>query len=141
MTEPDKRIEIDGVEMGSERSFGIVFAVVFAVIGFWPLIVRTDAPHWWALAAAVVFFALAMARPIVLRPLNILWFRFGLLLGRIVTPVVMALVYVTTIIPTGLILRLKGTNLLGLTRDPQKASYWVERDRPGPGSDTMKRQF
>jgi hypothetical protein len=140
MSEPRKSVTIDGVEMGSERSFGFVFAAVFAIIGCWPLI-RSDAPHWWALAVAAVFLAVALVRPSVLRPLNILWFKFGLLLGRIVTPIVMALIYVTTIIPTGYILRLRGKNLLGVTPDRGKTSYWVVRDRPGPARDTMKRQF
>jgi hypothetical protein len=130
----------DDVEMGSERSFGFVFAAVFAIIGCWPLI-SSETPRWWALAIAVAFLPVALVRPGVLRPLNILWFKFGLLLSRIVTPVVMALVYVLTIIPTGLIMRLRRKNLLDLNPTPNKTSYWVVRERPGPGPDTMKRQF
>jgi hypothetical protein len=129
----------DDVEMGSERSFGFVFAAVFAIIGCWPFI-RSEGPHWWALAVAAAFVGVALVRPNVLRPLNVLWFKFGLLLSRIVTPVVMALVYATTIVPTGYILRLKGKNLLNLNREPGKTSYWLARD-PGPGPNSMKRQF
>ncbi len=128
------------IEMGSERSFGRVFAIAFAVIGFWPLI-RGGAPHLWALLAAAAFLTLAYLRPAVLRPLNVIWFRLGLLLGAIVTPIVMGLLYVTTFVPTSLILRLAGRDLLGLEREPDRASYWVTRDPPGGGQSTMKRQF
>src|SRR5438128_2708044 len=80
-------------------------------------------------------------RPAVMRPLNVIWFRLGLLLGAIVTPIVMGLLYVTTFVPTSLILRLAGRDLLGLEREPDRASYWVARDPPGGGQSTMKRQF
>jgi hypothetical protein len=138
MIEPNK--DSDHVEMGSERGFGTVFAVVFAIIALWPLI-RGEAPRLWATAIGVAFLAVALVRPAWLRPLNIAWFKFGLLLSAIVTPVVLALIYVTTIIPTGLILRLRRKNLLGLERDADAASYWIERERPGPAQGTMKRQF
>ncbi len=126
--------------MGSERSFGRVFAIAFAIIGFWPLI-RGGAPHLWALLAAAAFLTLAYLRPAVLRPLNVIWFRLGLLLGAVVTPIVMGLLYMTTFVPTSVILRLAGRDLLGLEREPDRASYWVTRDPPGGGQSTMKRQF
>jgi saxitoxin biosynthesis operon SxtJ-like protein len=128
------------IEMGSERSFGRVFAIAFTVIGLWPVI-RGGAPHLWALLIAAAFLALAYLLPAVLRPLNVIWFRLGLLLGAVVTPVVMGLLYVTTFVPTSLILRLAGRDLLGLEREPGRASYWVARDPPGGGQSTMKRQF
>jgi hypothetical protein len=137
MIEPPGKQDI---EMGSERSFGRAFAVAFTVIGLWPLI-RGGAPHLWALLTAAAFLALAYLRPAVLRPLNVIWFRLGLLLGAVVTPVVMGLLYVTTFVPTSLILRLAGRDLLGLERDPDRASYWIARDPPGGGQSTMKRQF
>jgi hypothetical protein len=124
------------IEMGSERSFGRVFAIVFTVIGLWPLI-RGGTPHLWALPIAAAFLALAYLRPAVLRPLNVVWFRLGLLLGAVVTPIVMGLLYVTTFVPTSLILRLAGRDALGLAPEPDRASYWVIRDPPGG----MKRQF
>jgi hypothetical protein len=136
----ETRHQNDDVEMGSERGFGIVFAVVFAIIALWPLI-HWEVPRLWATAIAVIFFAIALIRPALLRPLNIVWFKFGLLLSKIVTPVIMALVYVTTVVPTGMLLRLKGKNLLGLKRDPDKTSFWVVRDAPGPVPGSMKRQF
>jgi hypothetical protein len=128
------------IEIGSERSFGHVFAIAFAVIGLWPL-TRGGAPHLWALLIAAASLMLAYLRPALLRPLNVIWFRLGLLLGAVVTPVVMGLLYVTTFVPTSLILRLAGRDSLGLEREPDKASYWVARDPPGGGQSTMKRQF
>ena len=128
------------IEMGSERSFGHVFAIAFTVIGLWPLI-RGGAPQLWALVTAAALLTLAYLRPAVLRPLNVIWFRLGLLLGAVVTPIVMGLLYMTTFVPTSLILRLAGRDLLRLEREPDRASYWVARDPPGGGQSTMKRQF
>src|SRR5205807_10187158 len=116
------------------------FAVAYPSIGYWPLSMGC-APHLWALLTAAAFLTLAYLRPSVLRPLNVIWFRLGLLLGAIVTPIVMGLLYVTTFVPTSLILRLAGRDLLGLGREPDRASYWVARDPPGGGQSTMKRQF
>ena len=80
------------IKLGSDRSFGIVFAVVFALIASYPFY-WGKTPHWWALAIAVGFLAVAVLRPSALRPLNLLWFRFGLLLNKIVSPVVMGLLF------------------------------------------------
>jgi low temperature requirement protein LtrA len=138
MTEPVTKH--DDVEMGSERGFGLVFAAVFAIIALWPTIFYGAAPRWWATLIAIMFVVVALFRSAWLRPLNFVWFRFGLLLGRIVTPVVMAALYVTTIVPIGLFLRLRGKDLLRLKREPERKSYWIERE-PGPAAGTMKRQF
>lgn len=128
------------VEGSSDRSFGTVFAVVFAVIGLLPLW-GGGAIRPWALAVAVAFLAVTLVRPGLLRPLNRLWFRFGLLLSMIVSPVVMGLIFVTTVIPTGLLLRLAGKDPLRLRRDPEAESYWIERRPPGPEPDTLRKQF
>src|SRR2546430_11412021 len=113
--------------MGSDRNFGLVFAMVFATIALWPL-TKGEVPRLWAILAALVFLALGCLRPAVLRPLNIAWFRVGLLLGALVTPVVMALLYVTAFLPTSLVLRLMGRDPLALKRAPDRVSYWVLRD-------------
>ncbi len=126
--------------MGSERSFGLVFAIVFAIIAFWPL-AKSGAPRWWAVASAAAFLALGYVWPAVLRPLNIAWFRLSVLLAAVVTPVVMALLYITMFLPTSLVLRLSGRDLLGLRREPDRMSYWVPRDVHGPEHESMKRQF
>jgi hypothetical protein len=80
-------------------------------------------------------------RPSVLRPLNIVWFKLSLLLAKIVTPIVMGLLYVTTIIPTSLILRMRGMDPLGLAPQPGRNSYWIIRKPAGPKAGSMKRQF
>ena len=132
----DHRANVE-VKIGSERNFGIVFAVVFALVGLWPLTGGENARPIWLLMA-LVFLALALFAPRVLRIPNRLWFRFGLLLGAIVAPVVMALVYVTTFVPIGLVLRLRGKDLLKMKFDREAASYWIERtDKP----QSMKNQF
>jgi len=130
----------DDVEMGSERSFALVFASFFAVVGCLPLI-HGNAPRPWACAIAAVFLILGLWRPSVLRPLNIIWFKLSLLLAKIVTPVVMGLLYVTTIIPTSLVLRMRGIDLLGLAPQRGRDSYWIIRKPPGPKAGSMKRQF
>jgi hypothetical protein len=124
---------------GSNRSFGLVFAGFFAVVGLLPL-VHGNPVRWWALGLAVLFLALALAAPQVLAPLNRLWFRLGLALSRIVSPVVMGVVYYGVVVPTALIMRARRKDPLGLKRDPAAATYWVGRE-PGPPPGSMSRQF
>jgi predicted membrane metal-binding protein len=128
------------VTIGSDRGFGLVFAVVFALIGLWPA-VRGGDPRLWSLAIAVVFLGAALYAPDVLRPLNRVWFSFGLLLSKIVSPVIMGLLFVTTVIPTALIMRLRGGDLLRLRLEREATSYWIVRDPPGPAPDSMRKQF
>jgi len=128
------------IEIGSSRSFGLVFATVFALIGLVPLF-NGDPVRTWALIIAGIFLVIAFVAPKVLMPLNILWFKLGLLLGRIVNPVVMFLIYIIAILPTGLILRLFGKDLLLLKFDKSKKSYWIVREPPGPEPDSLEEQF
>lgn len=130
----------DGPKAGSERGFGIVFAVVFAVIGFWPLL-DGGAARIWALVTAALFLAAGLLAPGVLKPLNRLWFRFGMVLGRVVNPLVMGLLFYGTITPTALVMRLAGKDPLRLKFEPDAESYWIERDPAGPAPDTMRNQF
>jgi hypothetical protein len=128
------------VTQGSERGFGVVFAVVFSVIGLWPLLAGAGV-RVWSLIISAGFLAAAFAAPRLLAPLNRLWFRFGMLLGRIVSPVVMAIIFYVTVLPTGLVMRLLGKDLLRLRVDPEAESYWIHRDPPGPAPDSLKQQF
>ena len=128
------------VEPSSDRAFGLVFAGVFALVALWPLL-DDGGPRWWSLAVAVIFTLLALAAPKVLAPANRLWTAFGLLLGRLVNPLVMGLLFYLVVTPTGLIMRALGKDLLRLKRDPDAASYWIERTPPGPSPDGMPRQF
>jgi len=125
------------IEQSSEKSFGIVFSVVFLIVALYPLINSEDL-RIWALVASIIFFFLAFIAPKVLVFPNKLWFKFGLLLGSIVAPIVMAFVYFVTVLPTGLIMRLLGKDLLKQKLDKNAKSYWVKRDEP---MGSMKNQF
>lgn len=129
------------VQMGSERSFGIVFAVVFALIGLWPLTGEGGTARLWALGAGFAFLVVALVQPRALRPFNILWFKFGMLLHHIVTPVVMGLLFFVTVTPIGLLMRATGKDPMRLKRAPGAASYWIARTPPGPAPESMKNQF
>jgi hypothetical protein len=124
---------------GSPRSFGLVFAGVFCVIAIWPVL-HGEAFRLWALAIAIAFAAVAAARPALLSGLNRLWFRFGLALQRVVTPVIMTLVFVVGVVPTAFAMRLFGKDPLKLKRDPGAPTYWIKRQTDGPPS-SMRNQF
>lgn len=128
------------VTVGSERNFGIVFAVVFALYGFAPLY-HGRVVHWWAIALSAVFLICALVAPQLLRPLNHLWFRFGLLLHHIVNPIIMAGLYFGTVVPMGLLLRALGKDLLHLKLDKTASSYWIPRNPPAPPPGGMTKQF
>jgi hypothetical protein len=128
------------VKAGSDRAFGLVFATVFAVIGLLPLF-GDGGVRIWALAVAVLFAALALVAPKLLHPLNILWFRFGLLLHAIISPIVLGMLFFVTVTPTAWIMRVLGKDLLRLRRDDEAPSYWIMREPPGPAPESMKNQF
>jgi hypothetical protein len=113
---------------------------VFALIGLVPLLLGHGL-RIWALVVAAVFLAAAYLAPRLLAPLNRLWFKFGLLLHHIVNPIVMALIFFGAVLPTALMVRLFGKDLLRLKRDASAKSYWIERDPPGPEPQSMTRQF
>ena len=127
------------VEMGSERSFGIVFAVVFAIIAFWPVVFHGGSVRLWALVVAAIFLVLAFVAPHVMKPLNRLWFKFGMLLSKIIGPVAMGLIFFVTVTPIGLIRRRKNPDPLNQRFDPNAESYWVVRD--AESATSMKKQF
>lgn len=130
----------DGPKPGSERSFGIVFAVVFAIIGLAPLLDGVPL-RLWALAVAGIFLAAGLFLPAVLRPLNRLWFLFGMALHKVMSPLVMGLLFFLTVTPIALIMRIAGKDSLNRRFDAEAKSYWVERDPAGPEPKTMRRQF
>jgi len=121
----------------SEKSFGIVFAIVFLLVALFPLTNSEDIPLW-AIIISAIFLLLSFVAPKLLSLPNKLWFKFGLLLGSIIAPVVMALVYIVTVIPTSLIMRLLGKDLLKQKLNKQAKSYWIERKDP---VGSMKNQF
>jgi hypothetical protein len=127
-------------DMGSERSFGFVFATLFLIVSLWPLWSGMDA-RLWALGVAASFMLAAVAAPDLLRPLNVIWYRFGIALGTIMTPVIMALIYVLTVVPVGLAMRLADKDLLRLKRESNLKSYWIDRDAKSLQPGSMRRQF
>jgi hypothetical protein len=126
--------------MGSNRSFGLVFAAVFALIGLFPL-VHGGNVRWWALAISLVFLAVALTVPFVLSPLNRLWFKFGMLLHHVVNPVILGFIFFVIITPMGVLTRLFGGKLLTLGYDKTVPSYWHRRTPPGPEPESVRNQF
>ncbi len=125
------------VKMGSERGFAYVFAAVFTIIALFPLWHGNDI-RLWALAVAAIILAIGLLRPRWLILPNKIWFKFGMLLGAIVAPIVMMLVFLVVITPFGLVRQWLGRNPLAPTPDPVARSYWIPRDTP---LQSFKRQF
>jgi predicted membrane metal-binding protein len=130
----------DEPKAGGERGFGMVFAAVFAIIGLWPLWDGGDI-RLWALIAAGVFAAAGLLTPALLRPLNRIWFLFGMVLHKVVNPLVMGLLFYVTITPMALVMRLMGKDPLRLSFDTEAKSYWIERNPAGPEPQSMRNQF
>jgi hypothetical protein len=124
-------------EQSTEKSFGFVFSVVFLIVALYPL-TNSESLRIWALIISIIFFLLAFLAPNILVLPNKLWFKFGLLLGSIVAPIVMAFVYFVTVLPTGLIMRILGKDLLKQKLDQNAKSYWIKRSEP---MGSMKNQF
>ena len=124
------------IKIGSNRSFGIVFFIVFFIISLFPLLKGNDI-RIWSLLVSLMFLVLGLINSNILSPLNKLWFKFGLLLGNFISPIVMGLVFFLVVTPTGLFMRLIGKDLLNLNKKNVK-SYWI--DKTGPKSK-MKNQF
>ncbi|HXJ81184.1 MAG TPA: SxtJ family membrane protein [Candidatus Methylomirabilis sp.] len=124
----------------SNRSFGLVLASAFLLAGGWPLFHRQSI-RGWALGIGVGLLLIALARPHVLAPLNRLWLRLGLRLQRLVSPVILGLLFFVTVTPIGILMRLVGKNPLRLGFDREATSYWIDRRPPGPAPDTMRNQF
>lgn len=128
------------VEGSSDRSFGVVFAVVFLIVSAWPLM-SGGPPRWWAGVVAALFATIALAKPSLLAGLNRQWMKLGLLLGRIVSPLALGLLFYGVITPLGIALRLAGKDPLRLKHDRGADSYWIRREPPGPAPDSMTNQF
>ncbi len=128
------------VKMGSERSFGIVFAIVFLLIALFPLL-GDGGVRLWSAGVAAVFGGLAFLAPELLAPLNTLWFKFGMLLSKIISPIVMGILFFVTVTPIGLIMRARGKDLLRQKLDPDAETYWIEVDPEQAALTSMKKQF
>ena len=129
------------VEVGSERSFGAVFTVVFTAIAFWPML-EGGQPRVWAGSGAVFLALISIIRPSLLKPCNILWAKIGLLLGRFVSPIVMVFVFIIAVIPIGLIMRMMGKDILNIKKPATSiSSYWLLREVEDKEKTNMKNQF
>jgi hypothetical protein len=132
------RIQV--VEGSSDRTFGMVFAAVFLVVAVWPLFYG-EMLRWWALAIAAFFATVAILKPALLAGLNRQWAKLGLLLGKVVSPVALGILFYCVIAPIGLLMRLTGKDPLRLKLDRETDSYWITRKPPGPPPDSMTNQF
>jgi len=133
----NRRTKIKG---SSDRGFGLVVGGIFMLIGCWPL-VRGLSPRWYLVVPAAALMIAGVLAPRVLAPLNRAWMKLGLLLHRVIAPVLMGIVFFGVVLPTGLVMRLRGKDLLRLKIDPRAASYWIVREPPGPAPDALKNQF
>ena len=123
----------------SNRSFGLIFAAIFALIGLFPLAFGSEL-RLWALSIALAFAAVAILLPALLAPLNRAWAKFGLFMHKIVNPILMGLIFFLTILPTGLIMRLLGKDPMHRKLDPQAESYWINRNE-SVGNEFFDNQF
>ena len=127
---------MDDVKISSNRSFGIVFFIVFLLIALYPLI-YSEYIRIWSLIISLVFLLLGAINSQILTPLNILWMKFGLFLGKIISPIIMGLIFFFVVTPTGLIMRIFKKDLINLKFNNDK-SYWINKNDP---KSNMKNQF
>ena len=127
---------MDDVKISSNRSFGIVFFVVFLLITLYPLTYAGEI-RIWSLIISIIFLILGLLNSKILSPLNKIWFKFGMLLGKIVSPLIMGIIFFLVVTPIGFIMRLLGKDVLNLKYNKNK-SYWIEKNGP---KSKMKNQF
>ena len=125
------------IKIGSNRNFGIVFFIVFLAVSLWPL-TYGDPIRIWSTIISLVFLILGLMNSKLLTPLNKLWFKFGMILGAIISPIIMAAIFFLVVTPIGIFMRLMSKDLLRKKYDKKKETYWIKRDKP---VGTMKRQF
>tara|TARA_B100001027_G_C16188763_1_gene295011 strand:- start:453 stop:842 length:390 start_codon:yes stop_codon:yes gene_type:complete len=124
------------IKIGSNRSFGIVFFIVFLIIATYPML-NENSIRLWSLIIGIIFLILGIINSRILSPLNILWIKFGLLLGKIVSPIVMGFVFFGVVTPIAILMKLFRKDLLNLKRDDKK-SYWLKKEKI---KSTMNNQF
>ncbi len=124
------------IKISTNKSFGVVFFVVFLIIALYPLINEGNI-RIWATIVSIIFLILGILNSPILTPLNKIWFKFGIVLGNIVSPIVMGIIFFLVVTPTSLIMKMIGSNLLGLKKGNKK-SYWIEKSS---NKSKMKNQF
>ena len=130
-------MEKASVKISSNRSFGLLFFIVFLAISLWPLKSQEDL-RLWAFILALIFFVLGILNSKFLTPLNKLWMKFGIFLGSIISPFVMGVVFFMVVTPVGLIMRFLGKDLLRIKKSKFVSTYWISREKQ---NNTMKKQF
>ncbi len=124
------------IKIGSNKSFGIVFFVVFLIIGLWPILNGNEIKIW-SIIISLIFLILGINNSKILTPLNKLWFRFGIFLGNFIAPIIMGIIFFFVVTPTGLIMRLLRKDLIKLKKNNDK-SYWIEKKNI---KSSMRNQF
>jgi hypothetical protein len=124
------------IKFGSNKIFGIVFFIFFLLIALYPLM-NNESIRFWSLIISLIFLILGLLKPRILAPLNIAWIKLGILLGKFISPIVMAIIFFLVITPIGLLMRFVGKDLLNLKFNKHK-SYWIKKK--GEKSE-MKNQF
>ena len=127
---------MDEVKIGSNKSFGIVFFIVFFIISIYPLLSHNEI-RLWSLIISIIFLILGLLNSKLLTPLNKIWFKFGILLGKIISPLVMGLIFFFVVTPIGILMRILKKDLLNLKFN-KKTTYWIEKNDP---KSKMKNQF
>ena len=124
------------IKISSNRSFGIVFFVVFLLIAFYPLTNQADI-RIWSVIVSLIFLSLGLLNSKLLTPLNKIWFKFGIFLGKIVSPLIMGLIFFAVVTPIAFLMRILKKDLLNL-KFRKNNSYWIEKSGP---KSKMKNQF
>ena len=127
---------MEKIKISSNKSFGIVFFILFFLISLYPLL-NNESIRIWALVISLLFLILGILNSTVLTPLNLIWFKFGIFLSKIISPLVMGIIFFLVVTPIGLILRLCGKDVLNLKKN-KKETYWI--NKPTTKND-MKKQF
>ena len=125
------------IKISSNRNFGLVFFIVFLIVGLWPLTYENPI-RIWSVIISLIFLILGLMKSKLLTPLNILWFKFGMILGAIVAPIVMGFIFFLVVTPIGLVMRIMGKDILNKKYDKNKKTYWISRDK---NMGSMKKQF
>ena len=124
------------IKISSNRSFGILFAFVFSLVAFWPILNQNEI-RIWSLIVAIIFIVLGLLNSKLLTPLNKIWFRFGIFLGNFIAPIIMGIIFFFVVTPTGLIMKLFNRDLINLKKSNEK-SYWIKKKDI---KSSMKNQF
>ncbi len=127
---------MSNIQIGSNKSFGLVFFIFFLIIGIYPLINDNDI-RFWSLALSLIFFCLGMLNSKLLTPLNLAWFKLGLLLGKVISPIIMGIIFFIVVTPIAILMKLFKKDLLNLFFN-ESSTYWIKKTGP---KSKMKNQF